>query len=165
MSSPGWKRLLTTSTLTFKKLYWDIILSGRPLWLLCWQPIYLQWVNARVLNVKALVGAFYKEKALVGAFSVIVKFQTLRRLVSSSTRRWWAALLGRKCQSATEYTAAAPPDRDQKQEVWVCKNCVMKHEPFLNGASVAMSRPDKYNAYFYERHLSHLFWFKIHFQK
>ena len=38
------------------------------------------WVNARlaeclnsVLNVKALVGAFNQEKALVGAFSVIVK--------------------------------------------------------------------------------------------
>ena len=33
-------------------------------------------VNARlacVLNVKALVGAFNQEKALVGAFSVIVK--------------------------------------------------------------------------------------------
>ena len=30
-----------------------------------------------VLNVKALVGAFNQEKALVGAFSVIVKLQTL----------------------------------------------------------------------------------------
>ena len=29
-------------------------------------------VNACVLNVKALVGAFNQEKALVGAFSVIV---------------------------------------------------------------------------------------------
>ena len=67
--------------------------------------------------------------------------RTLRRFVSSSTGRWWAALLGRKCQSATEYTAAAPPDRDQRQEVRVCKKCVMKHEPFLNGASVAVSRP------------------------
>ena len=68
--------------------------------------------------------------------------RTLRRFVCSSTGRWWAALLGRKCQSATEYTAAAaPPDRDQKQEGRVCKNCVMKHEPFLNGASVAVSRP------------------------
>ena len=39
--------------------------------------VYLQWVNAyclnSVLNVKALVGAFNQEKALVGAFSVIVK--------------------------------------------------------------------------------------------
>ena len=68
--------------------------------------------------------------------------RTLWRFVCSSTGRWWAALLGRKCQSATEYTAAAaPPDRDQRQEVRVCKNCVMKHEPFLNGASVAVSRP------------------------
>ena len=68
--------------------------------------------------------------------------RTLRRFVCSPTGRWWAALLGRKCQSATEYTAAAaPPDRDQKQEGRVCKNCVMKHEPFLNGASVAVSRP------------------------
>ena len=42
--------------------------------------IYLPWVNARsakcfhsVFNVKALVGAFNQEKALVGAFSVTVK--------------------------------------------------------------------------------------------
>ena len=42
--------------------------------------IYLPWVNARleeclisVLNVKVLVGAFNQEKALVGAFFVIVK--------------------------------------------------------------------------------------------
>ena len=34
--------------------------------------IYLLWVNS-VLNVKALVGTFNQEKALVGAFSVIVK--------------------------------------------------------------------------------------------
>ena len=35
-----------------------------------------------VLNVKALVGVFNQEKALVGAFSVIVKFS--RRSVRSS---------------------------------------------------------------------------------
>ena len=47
------------------------------------------WVNARivhclnrVLNVKALVGAFNQEKALVGAFSVIIK---LRRLIVCSS--------------------------------------------------------------------------------
>ena len=37
---------------------------------------YLPWGQRRfnsVLNVKALVGAFNQEKALVGAFSVIVK--------------------------------------------------------------------------------------------
>ena len=33
------------------------------------------WVNA--LNVKALVGAFNQEKALVGAFSVIVKLRVI----------------------------------------------------------------------------------------
>ena len=37
-----------------------------------------------VLNVDALVGAFHQEKALVGAFSVIVK--TSRRLVESTTK-------------------------------------------------------------------------------
>ena len=38
-------------------------------------------VQYSVLNVKALVGAFNQEKALVGAFSVIVKtdFETKRR--------------------------------------------------------------------------------------
>ena len=42
--------------------------------------LYLSWVNARLasclnsaLNVKALVGAFNQEKALVGASSVIVQ--------------------------------------------------------------------------------------------
>ena len=47
------------------------------------------WVNARlakclnsVLNVKLLVGAFNQEKALVGAFSVIVQ---LRQLIVCST--------------------------------------------------------------------------------
>ena len=30
-------------------------------------------LNSFVLNVKALVGSFYQEKALIGAFSVIVK--------------------------------------------------------------------------------------------
>ena len=51
--------------------------------------VYLTGVNARlveclnsVLNVKALVGAFNQEKALVGAFSVIVQ---LRRLIVYST--------------------------------------------------------------------------------
>ena len=36
------------------------------------------------LNVKAFVGTFNQEKALVGAFSVIVKLQTSRRFVTSS---------------------------------------------------------------------------------
>ena len=37
--------------------------------------VYLSWGQHpfSVLNVKALVGAFNQEKALVGAFSVIVK--------------------------------------------------------------------------------------------
>ena len=42
--------------------------------------VHLPWVNAHlaycinsVLNVKALVSTFNQEKALVGAFSVIVK--------------------------------------------------------------------------------------------
>ena len=34
--------------------------------------------------MKALLGAFNQEKALVGTISVIVKLQTLRRFVSSS---------------------------------------------------------------------------------
>ena len=44
--------------------------------------VYLLWVNAylaqclnSVLNVKALVGAFNQEKALVGAFSVITNLR------------------------------------------------------------------------------------------
>ena len=37
-----------------------------------------------VLNVKALVDTFNQEKAKVGAFSVIVKLPTSRRLISSS---------------------------------------------------------------------------------
>ena len=35
---------------------------------------------SRVLNVKALVGAFNQEKALLGSFSVIVKFSPIVRL-------------------------------------------------------------------------------------
>ena len=35
--------------------------------------VYLPWGPNSVLNVKALVGAFNQEKALVEAFSVIVK--------------------------------------------------------------------------------------------
>ena len=38
-----------------------------------------------VLNVRALVGTFYREKVLVGAFYVIVKLKTSWRLDSSST--------------------------------------------------------------------------------
>ena len=54
--------------------------------------VHLLWVNdhlsiVSVLNEKVLVGAFNEEKALVGAFSVILKLQTSRRFVSSSTRQ------------------------------------------------------------------------------
>ena len=42
----------------------------------------LAWCLNSVLNVKALVGAFNQEKALIGAFSVIVE---LRRLIVYST--------------------------------------------------------------------------------
>ena len=38
-----------------------------------------------VLNVKAIVASFNQEKALVGAFSVIVQLQTSRRFVLSSS--------------------------------------------------------------------------------
>ena len=45
--------------------------------------IYLLWVNAllakclnSVLNVKVVVAAFNQEKAILGAFSVIVKLKT-----------------------------------------------------------------------------------------
>ena len=40
---------------------------------LVWVKACLAWCLNSVLNVKALVGAFNQEKALVGAFSVIVK--------------------------------------------------------------------------------------------
>ena len=40
--------------------------------------------GSRELNVKALVGTFNQEKALVGAFSVVVQLQTSRRFVLSS---------------------------------------------------------------------------------
>ena len=56
---------------------------ARPLSLLRWHPNFmstyrgvntrLAWCLNSVLNVKTLVGAFNQEKALVGAFSVIVK--------------------------------------------------------------------------------------------
>ena len=42
-------------------------------------------VQHSVINVKVLVGAFNQEKALVGAFSLIVKLQNSRRFVSSPT--------------------------------------------------------------------------------
>ena len=51
------------------------------------KAFYLLWVNAciaqclnSVLNVKALVGTFNQEKALVGAFSMIVKTLPINRL-------------------------------------------------------------------------------------
>ena len=40
--------------------------------------------NSVMRHIIALVGAFNQEKALIGAFSMIVKFQTSRRFVSSS---------------------------------------------------------------------------------
>ena len=44
--------------------------------------LYLLWARLAyclnsVLNVKALIGAFNQEKALVGAFSVIVKLRVI----------------------------------------------------------------------------------------
>ena len=49
--------------------------------------VYLPWVNTclawclnSVVNVKALVGAFNQEKALVGAFSVITNLRMELRL-------------------------------------------------------------------------------------
>ena len=39
----------------------------------------------RFLNVRTVVAYFNQEKALVGAFCVIIKLQTSRRFVSSST--------------------------------------------------------------------------------
>ena len=47
----------------------------------CW----LMPVQHTVSNEKALVGAFNQEKALVGAFSMVVKLQTSRRSISSSS--------------------------------------------------------------------------------
>ena len=38
------------------------------------------------VNVKVLVGEFNQDKALVGAFFMIVKLESLRRFVSSSTK-------------------------------------------------------------------------------
>ena len=60
--------------------------------------IYLEWVNAhlqkclnRFLNVKTLVGTFNQEKALVGAFPVIVQ---LHRLFGYSTTFYTVQLGG-----------------------------------------------------------------------
>ena len=47
-------------------------------------PVHLAQCLNRLLNVKALVAIFIKDKALEGAFSVIVKLQTSRMFVSSS---------------------------------------------------------------------------------
>ena len=44
-------------------------------------------IHHSTLNVKALVGTFKQEKALVEAFYAIVKLQTSRKFVSSSSRR------------------------------------------------------------------------------
>ena len=78
--------------------------------------IYLLWVNAllakclkSVLNVKVVVAAFNQEKAILGAFSVIVKLKTSWRFLYSSTTNdkcilrccksagslpgWWGGLL------------------------------------------------------------------------
>ena len=67
--------------------------------------IYLLWVNAllakclnRVLNVKVVVAAFNQEKAILGAFSVIVKLKTSWRFLYSSTTNDECIL--RCCKSA-----------------------------------------------------------------
>ena len=52
--------------------------------------------HSSVLNVKMLVGAFNQEKALVGAFNVIAKLQSLRMFVSSSSE-WTALTAGCLC--------------------------------------------------------------------
>ena len=50
--------------------------------------VYLYWVD-RFLNVKVAVDIFNWKKALVEAFSVVVKLQTSRRFVSSSSDGGW----------------------------------------------------------------------------
>ena len=46
---------------------------ARPLWLLRLCPNFMSTYRGVNVNVKALEGAFDQEKALLGAFSVIVK--------------------------------------------------------------------------------------------
>ena len=44
-----------------------------------------------MLNVKALVGAFNQEKALVGAFSMIVKPSEHLYIINDTQGEWWFA--------------------------------------------------------------------------
>ena len=56
-----------------------------------------------VLNVEALVATLNQEKALVGAFSVIVKLQFSRRLISSSSA-YIAHCAGVECDRSGFFT-------------------------------------------------------------
>ena len=56
--------------------------------------------------MKAVVAAFNQEKALVGAFSVIVK---LRRLIANSSSGKGDSEAAAGCTCAAVYPVAAPP--------------------------------------------------------
>ena len=83
--------------------------------------VCLPWVNVplakclnRVLNVKALVGAFNQEKALVGAFSVIMI--TLRWFVWSSTWRvTWHDMVWRQAEDIWPVVTPTPRYGHQHQ--------------------------------------------------
>ena len=50
-----------------------------------WDNARLAWCVNRFINVKGQVGTFNQEKALIGTPSLIVKIQSSRRFVSSSS--------------------------------------------------------------------------------
>ena len=81
--------------------------------------VYLQWVNAslalclnRVLNVKAVVGAFNQEKALVGAFSVITNLRLRTHQLQAGAEH---AAPPSNCPAAVH--RAMPPPRGEKHKL------------------------------------------------
>ena len=72
-SNEGWTKVHEDFTITEKAPTMTFALASNFTSTYCW----LTPLSHSVLNVKALVGAFNQEKALVGAFSVIVQLHRL----------------------------------------------------------------------------------------
>ena len=80
----------------------------------------LAWCLNSVLNVKVLVGTFNQEKALVGAFSVIVQ---LHRLIDL---RHYSGYLARSSAARAEYSGPAPTPRPFKSSAKVPSTSVQR---------------------------------------
>ena len=97
-----------------------------------------------VLNVKALIGAFNQEKALVGAFSVIVQFHWL---IVYSTKHYTKlrALEKSVCSVPSKKCVLlwSSGESDPTQYIWTLVVASLLHLPQKPGAKQIFSRPVK----------------------